>query len=148
MAIKGAIRPVPHYDDGFGRDPANSLVCGAIMTQQQVLERKTFAAGDVIFNKGDAGNIAYVVQSGEVEIFLELPEGEKVLGTVGKGGIFGEMALIDDKPRMAGARATGPTTLIVVSRMSFRKKLEKADPFIRGLLNILADNLRRMANND
>ena len=113
--------------------------------QQHVLERKGFGPGEVIFREGDKGNVAYVVQSGAVEVYRSSAAGEKVLGTVGKGGIFGEMALIDDEPRMASARAVEETTVIVVSRMAFSRKMEKTDPFIRGLLNILAGNLRAVA---
>lgn len=111
-----------------------------------ILERKGFGSGEIIFRQGETGNVAFVVQQGEVVIYRTDDEGEdNVLGTVGKGGIFGEMALIDDKPRMASARAEGQTTLIVVSRMAFRKKLDAADPFIRGLLNILVQNVRSLA---
>ena len=73
----------------------------------------------------------------------EISDGKvKVLGTIGTGGIFGEMGLVDDRPRMATARAKTGATLIIVSRAMFEKKLIKADPFIRGLLNIFADTIR------
>jgi hypothetical protein len=45
---------------------------------------------------------------------------------------------------MAASRATEATQLVVISRMMFNHKLEKTDPFIRGLLNIFAANIRRM----
>ncbi|MEK9723274.1 MAG: cyclic nucleotide-binding domain-containing protein [Rhodospirillaceae bacterium] len=111
----------------------------------QVLQRQTFKPGDKIFKEGDEGNLAYVVQEGEVEIVKVIDGREQVLGTVGKGGIFGEMALIDNKPRMAAARAARGTTIICVTRQMFEDKLRKSDPFIRGLLNILADNIRRIS---
>ena len=66
---------------------------------------------------------------------------EQVLGTVGKDGIFGEMALIDNQPRMAAETLTS-TTIICVTRQMFDQKVNHADPFIRGLLKILADNNR------
>jgi len=109
-----------------------------------VLQRQTLQAGDRIFKEGDEGNMAYVVQSGEVEIFKIVDGKEVVLGRVGQGAIFGEMALIDSKPRMAGARATKGSTIIVVTRDMFEQKLSKTDPFIRGLLNILVNNIRTM----
>ena len=117
----------------------------------EVLERKTCQAGDKIFKEGDEGNRAYVVQAGEVEIIKSTGDEDKdiVLGTIGKGGIFGEMALIDDKPRMASARAgKGGATVIIVSRNMFQDKLAKTDPFIRGLLNILSDNIRSLTKGD
>lgn len=116
----------------------------------EVLERKTCQAGERIFREGDEGNRAYVVQAGEVEIIKSSGDDEDiVLGTIGKGGIFGEMALIDDKPRMASARAAkGGATVIIVSRMMFQQKMAKTDPLIRGLLNILSDNIRSITKGE
>lgn len=110
-----------------------------------ILQRQTYQAGNRIFKEGDEGNIAYVVQSGEVEIFKTVDGVETVLGTVGKGGIFGEMALIDSKPRMAGARAKKGSTVVLVSRAMFEEKLNKADPFIKGLLNIFVQHIRTLS---
>lgn len=108
------------------------------------LEREIFAKGSYLFHEGEQGDRAFLVQSGMVEIVRNAGGEEKILGTITDGGIFGEMALIDDKPRMASARAAEATTVIVVSRMRFKQKLVKTDPFVRGLLNILADNVRSM----
>ena len=55
------------------------------------------------------------------------------------------MALIDDFPCMATARAVEPTTYIVISRNLFEQMLGKSDPFIRGLLKIFAGNIRSMS---
>lgn len=110
----------------------------------QVLQRQTLQPGDRVFKEGDEGNLAYVVQSGEIEIFKNINGENVVLGHVGQGGIFGEMALIDSKPRMASARASKGSTLIIITRAMFEEKLKKSDPFIRGLLNILVDNIRSM----
>ena len=108
----------------------------------QILQRQLYGPGDEIFNEGDDGRLAYVVEEGEVEIFKTIDGDEQVLGTVGKDGIFGEMALIDNQPRMAAARASKSTKIICVTRQIFDEKLNQADPFIRGLLKILADNNR------
>ncbi len=115
------------------------------MAERGILERATFAPGDTIFKEGDAGDNAYVVQSGAVEVVKNIDGENVVLGIINKGAIFGEMALIDDNPRMASARAREGTTLIVVSRTLFTSKLAKTDPVIRGLLNIFAENIRNMS---
>ena len=112
----------------------------------EVLQRQTYQADDLIFKEGDEGNLAYIVQSGEVEIVKTIDDEEKVLGTLGQGGIFGEMALIDAKPRMASARASKGSTIIVVTRAMSDQKLNSSDPFIRGLLNILVNHIRTMSN--
>lgn len=113
------------------------------MSADTILQRQTYQLGDRIFKEGDEGNMAYIVQSGEVEIVKVIDGVETVLGTIGKGGMFGEMALIDSKPRMASARCSKWATIIVVTRGMFNQKMTKADPFIRGLLNILVDHIRK-----
>ncbi|MEO5337789.1 MAG: cyclic nucleotide-binding domain-containing protein [Magnetospirillum sp. WYHS-4] len=115
------------------------------MAHEVVLNRKTYGEGASVFREGDQGDVAYVVQTGRIEIFKIVDGVEKVLGDVGPGGIFGEMALIDDKPRMASARVVDPSTVIVVSRQMLEDKLKKSDPFVRGLLHILASTIRRMS---
>ena len=114
----------------------------------KVLERKTFQEGDVLFKEGDDGTHALIVQSGEVEIVINADQDEEVvLATVGAGGIIGEMALLDQNNRMATARAsTGGSSIIVTSQV-FNLKLQKTDPFIRGLLLILADRARKLSPN-
>ena len=112
---------------------------------ESFLQRQTFQVGHKIFDEDQTGNQAYIVQSGLVEIVKESEGRETVLGTIGQGGMFGEMALIDDQPRMAMARAAEMTTVIVVSRMMFEQKMTKVDPFIRGLLKILVGNIRSLS---
>ena len=113
-----------------------------------VLERTTCAVGTNIFKEGDMGDRAYVIQQGLVEIVKSTDDGDIVLGTVGKGAIFGEMALIDDGPRMATARAAKACTLIVITRPAFEVKMARTDPFIRGLLKILVENVRSVSGGD
>lgn len=110
----------------------------------EVLHRETLKQGDPVFGEGEEGNEAFIVQSGEVQIYKEIDGNETVLATIGQGGIFGEMALIDAKPRMASARMSRGGCVIIVTKDLFTQKLNKADPFIRGLLKILAENLRQV----
>ena len=109
----------------------------------EILQRRTFVKGEVVFKEGEEGNHAYVIQDGEVEIIKEIDGQTVVLGVIGKGGMFGEMALIDSQPRMAMARCKKGSTIIVVTRAMFEQKLKSADPFVRGLLNIMVSHVRR-----
>ncbi|HXP97865.1 MAG TPA: cyclic nucleotide-binding domain-containing protein [Telmatospirillum sp.] len=114
------------------------------MGTHEILDRRVYATGEVIFKEGEIGrHCAYLVERGKIEISKTAADGSvKVLGHIVNGGIFGEMALIDNKPRMAMARAVEPTSVIIVTEASFEQKLHKADPFIRALLNIFVRNIR------
>ncbi|HLO75527.1 MAG TPA: cyclic nucleotide-binding domain-containing protein [Magnetospirillum sp.] len=106
----------------------------------RVLERKVFYAGQNVFKEGDMGDRAYLIQEGQIEIIKNgLP-----LATLGRGELFGEMALVDDQPRMATAKALTDVSVVIIGRDAFREKLSKADPFIRGLLNIFVRNIRNL----
>ena len=111
---------------------------------QKVLDRIVLQPGESLFREGDHGDRAYVVQEGMIDIVKNGSDGEIVLGTIEKGGIFGEMALIDDQPRMASAVAASTSTIIVIGRDVFQHKLLKCDPFVRGLLGIFVKNIRSM----
>lgn len=117
------------------------------MSHDTLIERKVYAEGDTVFRQGSTGHTAFIVQKGAVDIVHVMPDNtEKQLANVGVGAIFGEMALINDKPRMATARASEPTTVIIVTEQMFQRKLEHADPFIRGLMLILSDTIRSMSD--
>ncbi|TAN58653.1 MAG: cyclic nucleotide-binding domain-containing protein [Magnetospirillum sp.] len=105
------------------------------------LDRRVVKSGDTIFKEGDAGDQAFVVQAGTVE----LCKSGQPFAELGPNTIFGEMALIDGAPRMATARAKTEVTLIVVPRAMLDKKLRGVDPFVTRLLSILVQNVRSMA---
>ncbi|MBF0248103.1 MAG: cyclic nucleotide-binding domain-containing protein [Alphaproteobacteria bacterium] len=118
------------------------------MAHDIVIERKVVAAGEYVFKQGSMGRTAYIVQTGSVDILRRDEEGEdRLLANVGPGSIFGEMALIDESPRMASARAGAGegATVIVVTEQMFLHKLETCDPFIRKLMHIMAETIRDMS---
>ncbi len=105
--------------------------------------RQHFNNGQHIFREGETGDSAFIVFDGNVAIYRLTEQGEEHLATLAKGAMFGEMALIDDDVRMASAKAVdGPAELLVVSKVMFQKKMDGLDPFTRGLIKILAENVR------
>jgi CRP-like cAMP-binding protein len=82
----------------------------------------------------------YVVRSGEVDIELD----GKVLETLARGGIFGEMALIDGSPRVATARAKTNCDVAAISEKSFLFLVDEVPYFALHVMRTLADRLRRM----
>ena len=112
-------------------------------TRLSGIGRKKYDRNQVIFREHENGDMAYIVADGQVQIVKESDNGPRVLGVLKKGAMFGEMALIDDKPRMASAKAiNGPVELLIVSKANFQKKMEKLDPFTRGLIKFMAEIVR------
>mgnify|MGYP000250605693 CR=1 FL=1 len=100
-----------------------------------------------IFRENELGDLAFVVKKGTVEISKTANGKETVLARVGEGGIIGEMALLDNSPRMASAKAVdGPVQLMVISRDLFERKLDGMDPFTKALILIMANHVRNLAD--
>jgi len=99
----------------------------------------TYEAGQTIFQKGDEGKVMYAVKDGEVEIL----SGDDVLDTVGPGGIFGEMALIDSIVRSARARAKTDCQIVTVDRDRFTSLCGETPSFAIEVMRIMANRLRR-----
>lgn len=106
------------------------------------VEIQTFSPNAVIFREGKLGACAYIITAGEVEISRNVCDKKVVLGTVGKNGLFGEMAPIEDTRRMATAIATRKTTCTVIPRHVFEEKMAHADVFMGALVRVLINNVR------
>lgn len=106
------------------------------------LDREIYEAGDVIFKEGDAGDCAYLIEDGLIEIVVTADGQEQRVGQIGKRELFGEVALIDHQPRTATARALEKAVLIVIRRALVNELLEKTDPVVRHLLLVILDRYR------
>ena len=106
-------------------------------------DRSVFAKGETVFNASDVGDCAYVVEEGVVEIYVVLENGkEHHLSTMGKGEMFGEIALIDEKPRTANVRALERAILVPIQRTLVNDLLSKSDPILRHLLMVILERFR------
>lgn len=104
----------------------------------------TIPAHMVFMRQGERGDRAWLIESGELEILLTAPDGStRRLGTVGKGAVVGEMALIDDGERSATVRALTEVTCIEVTRDAFRQLLKRSPPLASYLLQGLIAAIRR-----
>ncbi len=111
------------------------------------LTKHKFADGQVIFSEGDAAECAYIVEVGAVDIIVHLDDGEpRLVKTIEKGGMFGELALIDGMPRMAMARASGDTQLMMIPRKVFMAQLEKLPSVMRRVFTIVGSRVRRLSH--
>lgn len=97
-------------------------------------------SGDVIFSQGETGSCMYILRAGAVEI----RRGDKVVETVGPGGIFGEMSLIDGSPRSAEARAAADCELLEIDEKTFVYLVHEAPYFALDVMRIMAARIRSM----
>jgi CRP-like cAMP-binding protein len=108
-----------------------------------IADRRTYGPGDIVIREGDSGDAFYLIEKGSVEIYKKGPAGQKlVLGKIPTGGIFGEMAVIDDKPRMASAAAIEPTVCRVIPRALLERKIASSDKLIQAIIKIFIQNIR------
>lgn len=73
-------------------------------------------AGAIIYNQGDPGDSAYIIQRGRVEVFAETREGMRTLRVMGAGEVFGEIAILTGGTRTAGVRALDDVLLLRVDQ--------------------------------
>src|SRR5688572_13781809 len=86
-----------------------------IDTLGKMAHERKFAAGDPIVSEGEQGIGLYSIVSGEVEVLQGSGAAQQHLRAMGAGEVFGEMALLLDRPRTATVRATQPTECLVVT---------------------------------
>jgi signal-transduction protein with cAMP-binding, CBS, and nucleotidyltransferase domain len=82
-----------------------------------------FPAGAFVFKKGDPATDFYVVEKGEVEVLRQLEEGKEpeVVAVFGAGDFFGEMALVEERPRNASVRTRTDTEVTVIGKGMFAR---------------------------
>lgn len=104
---------------------------------------KTYKFGEVVFREGDAGGCMYVINSGVIDIVKNIAGVDTVVTSLGKGDIFGEMALIDSLPRSAMAvSASDDTSLLEVDHAHFVYLVGQQPAFALIILKALSMRLR------
>jgi CRP-like cAMP-binding protein len=101
-----------------------------------------FQASKLIFSEGDQGDEAYHVIEGSVEISIQRDGQKLILGILGAGETFGEMAMVESRPRSATARTLEPTLIEVIARDDFQLMLEEGGEQIVPYLTMIFDRLR------
>jgi sensor c-di-GMP phosphodiesterase-like protein len=105
-------------------------------------QNQKFAENEVVFREGDQGDCAYLIEYGQVLVYLEKDGVEIPLKFLGKGEIFGEMSMIDNSLRSASCRALCETRLVIVTQEQLLDRIQSADPVVRLLMRALLERLR------
>jgi len=106
------------------------------------LDRIALPAGTLLFDEGDAGLCAYLINKGRLEIFLARDGRDVVLATRGRGEIVGEIAVIDSRPRSASARVIVDCELIVITAEQIAHRIAETDPILRMCLGVAVAKYR------
>ncbi len=121
------------------------LSAGELRLLATYSREERFLAESMIFAEGEPGDKLYIVMDGQVRISRRLPGmGEEALTILGRGEVFGEMALIDEQPRSADARAhSGGCTVFTVDRTRLEEVLDMDPDAARQFLTLLCQILCR-----
>ncbi len=128
------LRTVPLFQDL----PETDL---AVMNELAI--EKTVAKGTVVLTEGAVGDSLYTIISGRVKVFIGDEDGrEIILKMLGPGDFFGEMSMIDSRPRSASVSALENCTFRVLSHAAFEECLRRAPRIATMVMQSLAKRLR------
>jgi CRP/FNR family cyclic AMP-dependent transcriptional regulator len=105
--------------------------------------RRRFQQDEAIFQQGDPGQALYMVESGQVRIYVQDEEGQETSVILcGPGDLFGELALIDGLPRSASAVAMEDTVVLALSHDRFREQMRRYPQVALNLMKALSVRVR------
>ncbi len=104
------------------------------------VDNEMVKAGTTIFTEGSIADCMYVVVEGSVNIMV----GDEVFDTAGIGDMFGEMAMIDARPRSATAVANVDSKLAKIDERMFLFMIQQTPYFAQHVMRVMAERLRNM----
>ncbi|MFN2222405.1 MAG: SpoIIE family protein phosphatase [Chloroflexota bacterium] len=107
-------------------------------------DRQSFAAGQVIVRAGDPADTMYVVAEGELAVTLEGQELDRLTA----GELFGEMGMVENRPRSATVTAITDCCLIPIDKMRFAALVRQHPGFATRVMAIMSSRLRRQMSKE
>ncbi len=101
---------------------------------------RTYKDGTMVFCEYEPGTELFIIQSGKVKITKIVNE-EVLLAVLNPGDIFGEMALLDNKPRSASAITFGNTTVLAINKSNFEEMVQKQPQLATRLIQLLSERI-------
>lgn len=122
-----------------------SLPRDEVVALASLFRRQRYAKGESIIYHEEPGSGFFVVKTGSVKVTRPIATGEEaIIDSLGSGEFFGEMALLDGRPRSASVAALEPTQVIVLYRADFIDFLHSHPVAMREIIVVLADRIRRL----
>jgi CRP-like cAMP-binding protein len=111
---------------------------------------RSYAKDEIVFCEGEPGDELFIIQKGSVKIIKITDNNEILLAVLKTGDIFGEMALLESKPRAAGAVAYENCQLMAVNKENFQQMIKTQPQLIARLTTLLSERIwliyRQLAN--
>jgi len=123
------LRRVPLFSELSGED---------LMQVAQIAEQTEFPADHVIFHKDDPGDVLYLIMRGRVSV----RDGDREIVALGSKEFFGELAVLDDEPRSAGAVCVEDTALLSIAEADLEELMERRPAIAREIIRVLTRRLR------
>jgi len=107
------------------------------------LRRRKYSRGDIIFQKDDPGQSLFIIEAGSVRIYMPGTQGaDLTLAVIGEGEFFGDLSLLDGRPRSASAMAASDSTLLSLERTDFTSLMRSRPDAALSILAVIARRLR------
>ncbi|BDG08100.1 Crp/Fnr family transcriptional regulator [Anaeromyxobacter paludicola] len=112
--------------------------------EEQLFQRfgREFPKGSILFREGEPGRDMFVIQSGKVHIAKTVGDVEKILTTLGGGEFFGEMSILNNRPRSATAVCAEDCRLIVIDPRTFETMIRSSAEIALRMIKKLATRLQ------
>jgi CRP/FNR family transcriptional regulator len=107
---------------------------------------RVYADGEVICKEGDMGDVMYAIQSGTVKISKLSGGKEQTFIILGRGDLFGEMALFDRQPRSATATALGEARVLSIDKKKLFTSISRDPTLVFKLLETMSQRMRRLSD--
>lgn len=116
------------------------------MTHSDSFKTRIVRKGETLLKEGEIHDDVFLIVKGKVEVRKGLRDDfPYVFGIKGAGDIIGEMAAFDDQPHIASVVALEDTTVTIMSREEFRRRLDSMDPIVKGAILAVVRRAREMA---
>ena len=123
----------------------SSVSIDDLSTLSRQFTKRRYRKGEIIFHKGDSGSTFHIVNSGVVKLTIPSEGGDDVfLAHLGPGDFFGELALLDNRPRSATATATESTETLALERGDFLGFVKLYPDVAVAILAVLAERIRNL----
>jgi CRP-like cAMP-binding protein len=106
---------------------------------------KVYADGEVIVRQGDTGDCMFTLQEGRLEVITEQAgRGERQIGIMEQGAIFGEMAIFEKEVRSATVRALGPARVLTIDKRTFLSRVQEDPSLAFNLVRMMSQRIRKL----